>query len=378
MIQHVSGVRLSCGDDNIAMNAFAVPFQDVLIEDSYFGWGHGVSIGSMTQAGLHNITVRNVVMNGTGGGIHIKSYIGGGGSVSYRAENITLHGVEEPIKLEQHYGGAKPPCMPHCNTSRRPFFNVSITGMHADGIPKADLGPFLNGTTDPGALILTVTNSSFKTASGDPVEWKCTNADVTVRGVDPPPKPGSCTHITRGRTDDISALAFLPPVKVGQSNYSHFWMPSSVFKGIDGHLILSIDMAGDGKPCPPPGHPQNCSALYRSSNSGASWVPIYGNIPGMALPIPQAGQPGKTRTYNFDSKAGASPGSYEVFSAMWQDTAGAVERVSAESVMVPFSGKSTSNLLLVVTLGAILTDCLWVQAFHRSPGPQQCRGMSCG
>jgi hypothetical protein len=145
-------------------------------------------------------------------------------------------------------------------------------------------------------------------------------------------------------------VAFGTPVKVGQSNYSHFWMPSSVFKGIDGHLILSIDMAGDGKPCPPPNHPQNCSALYRSTSaSGESWLPIYGNVPGMALPIPQARAPGKVRTFNFDSKVndsqegwGTSSGqqgeSFEVFSAMWQDTVGAVERVSAESVMVPLTG----------------------------------------
>ena len=57
---HVSGVHLVCGDDNIAMNAEGAPFRDVLIEDSYFGWGarllnwiydggHGCSIRSMTQ-----------------------------------------------------------------------------------------------------------------------------------------------------------------------------------------------------------------------------------------------------------------------------------------------------------------------------------------
>jgi|EP01049_Picozoa_sp_SAG25_P013843 polygalacturonase len=149
----------------------------------------------MTQAGIHNVSVRNVIMNGTGGGIHIKSYVGAGGYVDYHAENITLHGVEYPIKLEQHYGGTKPPCMPHCNSSRRPFFNVSITGMHANGIPRADLGPFLDGTADRDSLVLTVVNSTFKTTKGTQVEWKCSNADVTAHNCEPPPMPGSCGSV---------------------------------------------------------------------------------------------------------------------------------------------------------------------------------------
>ncbi len=189
---HITNVHLVCGDDNIAMNAFAAPFQDVIIEDSYFGWGHGCSIGSMTQAGLHNITVRNVTMNNTGAGIHIKSYIGGGGHVEYTAEDIILHGVENPIRLEQNYGGARPPCTPHCNTSRRPFFHVTITRMRADGIPKPDLGPFLYGTPDRDSLVLLVNDSTFTTASGDPAQWQCTHARVGMHDVVGGPQPGTC------------------------------------------------------------------------------------------------------------------------------------------------------------------------------------------
>ena len=137
-------------------------------------------------------------------------------------------------------------------------------------------------------------------------------------------------------------VLFERPVQVGESNSSHFWMPSSVFKGADDDLILSIDMAGDGKPCPPPGHPQNCSAVYRSRDSGRSWVQIYGNVPGMALPIPQRGSPGKVRTFNFASKAGPAAGTseegFEIFSAMWNDTGAAFIRIGSESTMVSLSG----------------------------------------
>eukprot|EP01051_Picozoa_sp_SAG22_P002150 SAG22_NODE_94_length_20824_cov_230.693718_11_plen_1262_part_00 len=146
----------------------------------------------------------------------------------------------------------------------------------------------------------------------------------------------------------VTTVAFDTPTKVGESNYTHFWMPASLFKGAGDDIILSIDLAGDGKPCPPPGHPQNCSALMRSQNSGKSWARVYGDVPGMALPIPQTGEPGKVRTYNFDAKPAAAAaaaaavaggGGFEIFSAMWLDTAAAgVQRVGAESIMVPLVG----------------------------------------
>jgi len=132
-------------------------------------------------------------------------------------------------------------------------------------------------------------------------------------------------------------VAFHGPVLVGSSSYTHFWMPSSLFRGAGDDLILSIDFAGDGKPCPPPHHPQNCSGLFRSRDLGRSWAPVFGDTPGLALPIPQRAEPGKTRTYNFEATASAA-GGYEIFSAMWRDDGAEVERVSAESVMVPLLG----------------------------------------
>eukprot|EP01048_Picozoa_sp_COSAG05_P006205 COSAG05_NODE_392_length_10391_cov_8.232899_8_plen_319_part_00 len=139
------------------------------------------------------------------------------------------------------------------------------------------------------------------------------------------------------RAQGTPGVAFHPPVMVGESNWSHFWMPSSLFKGEANDILMAVDLAGDGKPCPPPHHPQNCSALFRSQDSGLSWGQVYGSVPGMALPIPQH-TPGKTRTFNFDGKAAGSPGQYEVFSAMWLDTPAGVQRVGAESVVVPLLG----------------------------------------
>ena len=159
--------------------------------------------------------MRNTVWNQTEAGIKVKSYVGGGGPVEYSAINVSLHGVPAPIELDQHYGGAKPPCMPHCSASHRPVFTVEIVGMHADGIPlghlHAPLGPSLNGTAGPNAIVLTVSDSTFITADGKPALWRCENAHITARGV--VPMPGTCSKTagatassTPSKTDDTQQL----------------------------------------------------------------------------------------------------------------------------------------------------------------------------
>lgn len=61
-------VNFTTGDDNVAIHT-----SDVLVEASYFGSGHGASIGSLgTEIALTNITIRNVAFNGTTAGFRIK------------------------------------------------------------------------------------------------------------------------------------------------------------------------------------------------------------------------------------------------------------------------------------------------------------------
>ena len=52
----VSPLQFTTGDDNIAGHA-----NDTLVEDSYFGSGHGASIGSLCDSYIRNFTVRNSV-----------------------------------------------------------------------------------------------------------------------------------------------------------------------------------------------------------------------------------------------------------------------------------------------------------------------------
>ena len=68
------------GDDNIALKGGS-PVSNVLIQDNHFYRGHGMSIGSETNAGVTNVTVKNLSIDGADSGLRIKSDSTKGGNV---------------------------------------------------------------------------------------------------------------------------------------------------------------------------------------------------------------------------------------------------------------------------------------------------------
>jgi polygalacturonase len=73
---------IRAGDDNIAIKAGrSGGTHHVSITDNHFYWGHGMSIGSETLSGVHDILVRNLTLDGTTSGIRIKSDATRGGLV---------------------------------------------------------------------------------------------------------------------------------------------------------------------------------------------------------------------------------------------------------------------------------------------------------
>lgn len=97
----VHNVNFTTGDDNIAAHA-----NDTIVEDSYFGTGHGASIGSLCDDYLTNITFRNIEFRGTTSGARIKSHPNCSGHVwDVKYENLTMINVGTPIDITQHYEG---------------------------------------------------------------------------------------------------------------------------------------------------------------------------------------------------------------------------------------------------------------------------------
>jgi polygalacturonase len=110
LIEHA---YIDTGDDNVAIKSGLVgrdnplvPSSDIVIRDCTFVNGHGLSIGSETAGGVHNVTVERVSFKGTRQGVRIKSGRGRGndiGNFTYR--DITMDGVETPIQITMCYTG---------------------------------------------------------------------------------------------------------------------------------------------------------------------------------------------------------------------------------------------------------------------------------
>jgi len=97
------------GDDNIAMKAGSTgPMQNVSIVHNNFYYGHGMSIGSETSAGVSNVLVEDLSLDGTTAGIRIKSDSTRGGVVeNLLYKNICMRSTKNPIEITPFYEGNK-------------------------------------------------------------------------------------------------------------------------------------------------------------------------------------------------------------------------------------------------------------------------------
>lgn len=93
------------GDDNVAIKAGANgPTENVSILHNRFYSGHGMSIGSETNGGVHRVLVEDLTMDGTTSGLRIKSNDMRGGrlhGIVYR--DVCLRGIRSPIEITTHY-----------------------------------------------------------------------------------------------------------------------------------------------------------------------------------------------------------------------------------------------------------------------------------
>ena len=107
----ITNCYIDTGDDNVAIKSGyddpAYPnagSSDIIISDCTFLNGHGVSIGSETNAGVDSMLVENCTFDGTDNGIRIKSNRTRGGNVrgiTYR--NLTMTNVGYPILFSEYY-----------------------------------------------------------------------------------------------------------------------------------------------------------------------------------------------------------------------------------------------------------------------------------
>jgi polygalacturonase len=96
---------IDTGDDNVAIKAGAAgPTSHVTIAHNRFWNGHGLSIGSNTNGGVHAVRVLDLTIDGADNGLRIKSDRSRGGLVEDVAyEDVCLRGVPNPIVLTSMY-----------------------------------------------------------------------------------------------------------------------------------------------------------------------------------------------------------------------------------------------------------------------------------
>ena len=98
---------INTGDDDVAIKAGNIASSHITISHNHFYRGHGVSIGSETDAGASAIRVFDLSIDGADNGLRIKSNASRGGlvhDVEYR--DVCIRNTKDPIEMDTHYSAS--------------------------------------------------------------------------------------------------------------------------------------------------------------------------------------------------------------------------------------------------------------------------------
>lgn len=134
----IKNCNISVGDDNIAIKGgpTPVPSYNIEVTNCKFGSGHGMSIGTDLEGGIHDVTVQNSTFDGTTNGIRIKADRTSGGKVTAIIyKNLTMTKVKNPIWFSAYY-----PHIPSSDSARQAltattpnYSNITVSNLTATG-----------------------------------------------------------------------------------------------------------------------------------------------------------------------------------------------------------------------------------------------------
>jgi polygalacturonase len=189
------------GDDNIAIKGSEGGVAYMTVINDHFYYGHGMSIGSETFGGVHDVLVQNLSLDGPDNGIRIKSNPSRGGLVNnIQYTNICIRNSKWPLVLDTNYNNPGP------YTDRYPEYrdihlnNVRISGGGHISIqgqdPQHQLSIALDGVMldNPRAYQLSAANASITYGPG-PVNFTMTGNNVTGTGTPVDGKLPSCDSL---------------------------------------------------------------------------------------------------------------------------------------------------------------------------------------
>ncbi len=107
----IDHVYTDVGDDDVAIKSGAInspgpdsPSRNILITDSTFAHGHGLSVGSEIAGGTQNITAERIHFIGTANGIRIKANRDRGNDVSHLLfRDLDMKDVKNAIIISEYY-----------------------------------------------------------------------------------------------------------------------------------------------------------------------------------------------------------------------------------------------------------------------------------
>ena len=172
---------IDTGDDNVAIKSgTGRPSTHMTIAHNHFYSGHGMSIGSETNAGVNAIRVSDLTIDGADNGIRIKSNVSRGGLVADVVyENVCIRDTKNPLLFDTHYTplGQITNLIPQYKDIT--LRNVRIEGggkITLDGLDAAhplEIRFDHVVAADPGAMELEVKNAGRPNLSGGPGPDAC-------------------------------------------------------------------------------------------------------------------------------------------------------------------------------------------------------------
>jgi polygalacturonase len=143
---------ISTGDDNVAIKGGGpLVVDNITVAHNHFGRGHGMSIGSETNAGVRNVRVCDLSLDGTSNGLRIKSDSSRGGlvqNVSYT--DVCVRNVSSTLVFNPYYSSTTGTLIPNFN-------NIIVRNVHV----LTDTKVLLRGYDATRPLVITLDNVVF-------------------------------------------------------------------------------------------------------------------------------------------------------------------------------------------------------------------------
>ena len=178
------------GDDNIAIKGGSGPVTNMTVAHNHFYYGHGMSIGSETQAGVSALRVTDLSVDGADAGVRIKSQEAYGGHVHDAVyEDICIRDTKAPIQLDTNYSANPKP-----GKGLIPVFDdITLRNVRISGGGKIQLAGFdathrigirFDGVTvDLPATYKFVVNHADIIDGPGPVNFQIAGTDSTLRTI---------------------------------------------------------------------------------------------------------------------------------------------------------------------------------------------------